>query len=149
MEKIQNFNDISKETLTYLGFFDDEMISKIPGYVISKLCKEAAESNLNFYVDPKKEFKEQEISEKAKDLIALIYYEYIANTDEKKQILHEWNLNEEEYTSIQKEKYNYENLFKNKKDTCKDTCVQLVEIKKETVFQKIRKIINKLKGCNY
>lgn len=135
MDKNQNISDISKETLTYLAFFDNEMISKIPSYVIRKLCQEAAESKLNFYINPNKKFEEQNISEKSKDLISLIYYEYIANEEEKKEILHKWNSNEDKYQNMQREKYNYNNLFKN------NVCVELVETKKETIFQKIKKLI--------
>lgn len=135
MDKNQNISDISKETLTYLAFFDNEMISKIPSYVIRKLCQEAAESKLNFYINPNKKFKEQNISEKSKDLISLIYYEYIANEEEKKEILHKWNSNEDKYQNMQREKYNYNNLFKN------NVCVELVGTKKKTIFQKIKKLI--------
>lgn len=142
MEKIQNISDISKETLAYLAFFDNDMIEKIPGYVIAKLCEEAADSKLDFYINPNKNFEEQEISEKSKDLISLIYYEYIANESEKKEILHKWNLNEKEYQNLQKEKYNYNNLFSNENNTC----VELVKVKEKTIFQKINKIIKKIFG---
>lgn len=141
MEKVQNISDISKETLTYLAFFDNEMIEKIPGYVISKLTKEAADSKLDFYINTNKKFEEQEISEKSKDLISLIYYEYIANEDEKKEILNKWNINEEEYQKLQKEKYNYENLFTHKEE---NNSVELVKIKKETLLEKIKKLFKKL-----
>lgn len=141
MEKILNINDISKETLTFLAFFDNKMIEKIPSYIITKLCEEAADSKLDFYINPNKSFKEQEISEKSKDLISLIYYEYIAEEKEKKEILKQWDLNEEKYQQIQKEKYSYDNLFKNKETT---NCVQLIEVKKDTIFQKIKKLIKKI-----
>lgn len=141
MEKVQNISDISKETLTYLAFFDNEMIEKIPGYVISKLCKEAADSKLDFYINPNKKFEEQEISEKSKDLISLIYYEYIANEDEKKEILNKWNINEEEHQKLQKEKYNYENLFVQKEE---NNSVEMINSKKETLLEKIKKIFKKL-----
>ena len=140
MEKILNISDISKETLTFLAFFDNEMIEKIPSSVITKLCEEAADSKLDFFIDTSKSFKEQKISEKGKDLIALIYYDYIAEEDEKKEILKQWNLNEENYRQTQEEKYNYDNLFKNKQTAEK---VQLIEIKKDTIFQKIRKLFKK------
>lgn len=137
MEKVQNISDISKETLTYLAFFDNEMIKKIPRYVISKLCEEAADSKLDFYIEPNKKFEEQRISEKSKDLIALIYYEYIANDSEKKEIFGSWNLNEREFENLQKEKYNYENLFPNKENISTEITV----IKKKTLFQKIKNLI--------
>lgn len=97
MENIETIEDISKETLTFLSFFDSKMIEKIPGSVIKKLCEEAAESKQDFYIDVNENFANQKISEKSKDLIALIYYDYIADEDEKKEILNQWNINEKNY----------------------------------------------------
>lgn len=141
MESVQNISDISKETLTFLAFFDNKMIEKIPGHIITKLCEEAADSKLDFYIDVNKSFEEQKISEKSKDLISLIYYDYIAEEDEKKEILKQWNLNEKNYQNAQKEKYNYYNIFANKENT---TCVELIEVKRETIFQKIKNLLKKI-----
>ena len=147
MENVQNICDISKETLTFLAFFEDKLIKKIPSYVIIKLCEEAADSKLDFYIDSNKSFKEQIISERTKDLIALIYYDYIAEEEEKKEILKQWNLNEENYQNTQKEKYNYNKIFKNKETT---DSLQLIEIKEDTIFQKIKKLLKKyFKRENY
>jgi len=141
MEKILNISDISKETLTFLAFFDNKMIEKIPAHIITKLCEEAADSKLDFYIDVNKNFKEQKISEKSKDLISLIYYDYIAEEEEKKEILKQWNLNEEKYIQEQKEKYSYDNVFKNKET---EVCTQLIEVKKDTIFQKIKNLLRKI-----
>lgn len=141
MENIQSISDISKEVLTYLAFFDSSMIKKIPDYIIEKLCEEAADSNKDFYIETDKKFEEQKISEKSKDLIALIYYDYIAEEKEKGEILEQWNLNEKEYQNIQKEKYNYDNLFAKRENT---VGVELVEVKKETILQKIKRMLIKL-----
>lgn len=141
MKNIQNISDISKETLTFLAFFDNKMIEKIPVHIIAKLCEEAADSKLDFYINPNKNFSEQKISERSKDLIALIYYDYIAEENEKKEILEQWNLNEEKYRQVQEEKYSYDNLFKNKETT---DWAQLIEVKKDTIFQKIKKLIKKI-----
>lgn len=141
MEKILNICDISKETLTFLAFFDNKMIEKIPSYIITKLCEEAADSKLDFYIDTSKSFKEQEISDKSKDLISLIYYDYIAEEYEKNEILQQWDLNEKNYIQAQKEKYSYDNLFKSKETT---DCVELIEVKKDNIFQKIKNLIKKI-----
>lgn len=141
MENIQSISDISKEVLTYLAFFDSSMIKKIPDYIIEKLCEEAADSKKDFYIETDKKFEEQKISEKSKDLIALIYYDYIAEEKEKGEILEQWNLNEKEYQNIQKEKYNYDNLFAKRENT---VGVELVEVKKETILQKIKRMLIKL-----
>lgn len=139
MENVQNISDISKETLTFLAFFDNKMIEKIPVHVITKLCEEAADSKLDFYIDVNKSFKEQKISEKSKDLISLIYYDYIAEEDEKREILKQWNLNEKDYQNAQKEN---DNIFIKKKEN--PTCVELIEVKKETIFQKIKNLFKKI-----
>lgn len=141
MQMVQNISDISKETLTFLAFFDKKMIEKIPANIIKRLCDEAADSNLDFYIDASRTFEEQEISEKSKDLISLIYYYCIAEEDEQKEILKQWNLNETNYQNDQKEKYNYDNLFKQKENI---THVELIKVEKETIFQKIKKLLKKL-----
>ncbi len=93
MEDNYNICDISKETLTFLAFFDSNMIKRIPDYIIAKLCEQAADSKMNFYIDETKKFEEQNISEKCKDMISLIYYNYIAGEDEKKEIIEKWCIN--------------------------------------------------------
>lgn len=142
MTNVQSISDISKETLIFLGFFEKSMIEKIPFYVITKLCEEAADSKLEFYIDLDKSFEEQQISEKSKDLIALIYYEYIASKEEKKKLLTQWNYNEKEYEEMKKEKYSFEDIFKHPKEMPIST--DLVVVKKENIFTKIAKLIKNL-----
>lgn len=142
MENVRNISDTSKEALTFLAFFDKKMLENIPGYVIAKLCEEAADSKLNFYIDVNKKFKDQQISEKGKDLISLIYYSYIAEENEKKEILEQWSLNEKNYKNAQNERYNYEELFTKKKES--SSSFELVEMRKEKIFQKIKKFLKKI-----
>lgn len=146
MEKIQNISDIAKETITFLAFWDEEMIKKIPDKVISKLCEEAAESNLDFYVETTKSFEEQEISEKSKDLMSLIYYSYVAGQDEKSKILHQWNQNEKIFQNEQNNKYNPEELFRKRpnleQNSAKET--MMIEHKKDSIFQKIKTLLRRI-----
>lgn len=139
---MENISDISKEALTFLAFFDNKMLEKIPTHVITKLCEEAADSKMNFYIDINKKFEEQQISEKGKDLISLIYYSYIAEENEKKEILDQWNLNEKNYQNIQNQRYNYDNLFKKRKES--NNSIELIEVKKKTIFQKIKNLLKKI-----
>lgn len=144
MENVQNISDISKETLTFLAFFDHKMIEKIPNYVIAKLCEKAADSDLSFYIDTNKSFTEQTISEKSKDLISLIYYEYIAEEDEKEELLEKWNLNDENYQKVLREKYNTDNIFKDKQGKMSVENTNLpIEVKQESFFEKLVNIIKK------
>lgn len=144
MEKVQNISDISKETLTFLSYFDKKLIEKIPNYIITKLCEEAADSKLNFYIDTSKSFVEQAISEKSKDLISFIYYDYIAEEQEKEEILKQWNLNEKNFQKDLREKYNIDNILKNKRrETFIENTNLPVEIKEESFLKKLVNFIKK------
>lgn len=149
MEKVQNISDISKETLTFLAFFDNKMIEKIPSYIITKLCEEAADSKSDFYIDTSKSFEEQNISEKSKDLLALIYYDYIAEEEEKKEIIEQWELNEEKYNNIQNQKYSYDNLFAKNSQKQEINKTNLpIKVEKENVFKRLIKYIKSILNKN-
>lgn len=100
-------------------------------------------------IDKNKTLKEQDILPETKDLIALIYYSYIATEGEKEEILQIWNENEILYQEKIKKKYNLENIFrkeKSKKENSKEENNKaMVEYKKSTfqkIFDKIREIFN-------
>ena len=135
---MQTISDISKETLTFLAFFDNEMVNKIPNKVMVKLCEEAADSMKDFFIDPNKNFEDQEISEESKNFISLIYYNYIADEVEKKEI-------DKKFEAHQKEIYNTDNLFKNPStiDNQQYTKENMMIEYKESL---LKKIINKLKN---
>ena len=104
-------------------------------------------SNIVVKIDKNKELKDQNISEGCKDLIAIIYYRFIATEDEKREIIKAWNNNEMSYQNMLREKYNVDNIFKDKTD--KNTDKQkiensLVEIKKDSLIEKIKRFLNKI-----
>ena len=142
---MQTISDISKETLTFLAFFDNEMVNKIPNKVMVKLCEEAADSMKDFFIDPNKNFEDQEISEESKNFISLIYYNYIADEVEKKEIENKWNDNDKKFEAHQKEIYNTDNLFKNPStiDNQQYTKENMMIEYKESL---LKKIMNKLKN---
>ena len=113
-----------------------------------KLLEELSEgSNIVVKIDKNKELKDQNISEGCKDLIAIIYYRFIATEDEKREIIKAWNNNEMSYQNMLREKYNVDNIFKDKTD--KNTDKQkiensLVEIKKDSLIEKIKRFLNKI-----
>lgn len=86
--------DVYKEALTFIAYFDKELLERLPQDMFEKLTNLAAESNTEFYVDVTKTLAEQKISEECKDLISLIYYNCIADETEKNEILRMWNIND-------------------------------------------------------
>lgn len=73
----------------------------------------AETSRITVNIDRYKKLEEQEISEDCKDLISLIYYNYVANGNDKEEILKCWNKNEEKYQNELNEKYNANDIFNN------------------------------------
>ncbi len=139
MKKIQKMEDIYKEVLTILAYFNDELIEKIPAKVFKELRELAADSKANFYIDTEKDLDKQDISEESKNLISLIYYSFIADEKEKRELLKMWNENETRYQEILREKYSSDRIFQNR---TKET--SMIEYKKETLFDTIKKFIKKI-----
>lgn len=140
-------SNIAAETMQVLRYFDRNFRSKISSDFL-KLLEELSEgSNIVVKIDKNKELKDQNISEGCKDLIAIIYYRFIATEDEKREIIKAWNNNEMSYQNMLREKYNVDNIFKDKTD--KNTDKQkiensLVEIKKDSLIEKIKRFLNKI-----
>ena len=106
-------DDIAKETLYILKYFDSNFVSKIPNKFLENLKNLAKTSQITVNIDRYKKLEEQEVSEDCKDLISLIYYNYVANENDKEEILKCWNKNEERYQNELNEKYNASDIFKN------------------------------------
>ncbi len=145
MIEVNNFNVISKEVLTVLSYCDKNIINKIPNSLIKELVNYAADSNIECVINSEKKLEEQNISEESKDLIALIYYSFIANEEGKKEIKENWDINETKYQEDLKDKYNVDNIFKNKNNINNENMC-LVEYKEKNIIIKfIKKIIDKFK----
>ncbi len=152
MEKI---DDVCKEVITILGFFNIDVIEKIPSKILKKLNELAADSELNCYIDKEKDLIDQDISEKSKDLIALLYYSYIATENEKNELLKIWNDNERKYQKELNEKYNPDNIFQKVLD-CESTNIEnlkndndtaLIEYK-ESFFAKLKNFVFRILHIN-
>lgn len=146
MKQIQEINDVCKEVLTILAYFDNGLIEKIPARVFDQLKELAADSKSDFYIDTEKNLDEQNISEKSKDLISLIYHNFVADENEKNELSKIWNENENKYQEELKEKYNPDKIFQNsaKDASTIENNTAMVEYRKENIFDKIRKFIKNI-----
>lgn len=77
--------DVVKETLYILNYFNSNFVAKIPNNFLEELKKIAKTSKINVNIHKSKKLEEQKISEDCKDLISLIYYNYVASKEEKKK----------------------------------------------------------------
>ena len=148
MENTQEINNVCKEVITILGFFNNDVIEKIPSEILKKLNELAADSKLNYYIDKEKNLINQNISEKSKDLIALLYYSYIATQNEKDELSKIWNENENKYQEELYKIYNPNNIFKKIEnqetiDIKNNSITSLINYN-ESFFIKLKKFVFKI-----
>ena len=87
-------NNTAKEVLMLLLYSKAETQSKVPKSIVDKLTDLASKSDIEVNIK-NKDFIENDISSDALDLFSIIYYSYIADENEKKDILYSWINNEQ------------------------------------------------------
>ena len=133
MTDSQEINDIAKETIYVLKNFNPTFTSKISKRILKDLEELAKTSKKEVKIDKTKSLKDQNILPETKDMIALLYYNYIALPEEKKEIIQKWNENEARYQERLRRKYNLDNVFK-KENTKENNNTSMIEYKKN-IFQ--------------
>jgi len=133
-----------------LKILDRNLVFKIPKNVIDMIENEKSE-DYSFQLDYSKKLSEQKISKTTELFLTALDLKYWCNEEEKQQISNAMVENEKKYQKELKEKYNPENIFRNRNDSLNNNIqqqetaqsIQMIEYKKESLF---KKIVNKLKG---
>ena len=126
------------ETLDILNHLDKEYTSKIPQSLMNFFEKNKSKDYIcNF--DHTKKISEMGIKEITKDILTIIYIKYWANPDEKEEYTILLKENEEKYQKYLNEKYNPDNIFKNKQAKMEkvEKSVPMV-VYKQSIFAKIK-----------
>ena len=127
------------EVLNSISFND---YCKIPKEKIH-FFKVNAEKNVEFDYNPDKTFQEQNISDTAKTIIAILFRDYWATEEQREKII---RVQQQERIRIEKEKqekYKSNELFNNKKEKEKQE-VALVEVKELKWYKKIFDFFKKI-----
>lgn len=130
----QEYRIAATEVLVILNNFSEEVLNKIPKKLI-EFFKEVSIKDYEFKLDYN---KEKQITNKTKDLLAMVYRNYLCNENERKEFDKRLFQNEEKYQNNLKEKYN-PNIFENKKEESSQR-ISLVEYK-EVWYKKLLKNI--------
>lgn len=135
------------EVLEILKYIPLKDYNKIPESKI-KIFKKNANKNYKFYFNPNETFEEQKVSIKAKAILGILFRDYWAIEFQREKINSKQNYERQKIEELKKEKYNSDNIFKNKKtqiviDDIKNNELQLIEYK-ETFFNKLIKFIKHL-----
>ena len=132
------------EIIEILKYVPDEDVQKIPESEI-EFYKKNMDNDYDYRLDMTKELEEQEISDITKAIFANIFRDYWATSNQKERIEEKEKHELEKLEEEKREKYNPNNIFKNKQEEILEVKSNLpVEIKKETFFKKLISFIKRL-----
>lgn len=139
------YSEAAVEVLDILKHTREEDVKKIPRKFIEFLENNKSKTYIAD-LDHTKRIKEMDLKPKTQALLGLIYLKYWANEEENSEFKKRARENEIKYQEELREKYNIDNLFKNKEEVVREENVQkeisLQIVQKETFIQRI---INKIK----
>lgn len=130
-----------------LNYIDEEYVKRIPEKV-RDFFKEERDENYKLEIDVNKPLEEQNLKRKTMVILAILNMNYWCDKEEeKKEIIESLSKNEEIYQKEIREKYNPDNIFKNKDNQEDDITntnldTQLIEYENQSF---IEKILNRIK----
>ncbi len=140
------------EVLEIIKYFPEEEYNKIPKEKI-EFYKNNMDKNYEFTINPEIDLSGQNISKEANAIIVTLYEDYFATEKQKVKIKEILELNQKKAEQEKREKYNTDDLFKNKKENSENNNFQipynntqetaLVEYK-ESFFIRFKNFILKL-----
>ncbi len=129
---------------TFINLLDEYNKNKIP-QKLREYFKNNRDINYSKEINPNRPIKEQNLKEETLALIALLNLQYWCEDETEKQRLKKiYDNNENEYQIKLREKYNPDNLFKNKQKNIEfnqHSQTALVEYKEDSIFKKIKRFI--------
>ena len=145
-------NKISKaysEVYEILQLLDNEFISKLPKKFIEFIENEK-DNEYTININPNIPLEEQDLLEDTVNILAMLKLDYWSTEDEKQELLSILNQNEKEYQAELHEKYNPDNIFKNK-SSIQSEQISLVPIKEKNfilkLFEKLKNMFQKNEKC--
>ena len=137
---------------TFIELLDECSKNKIP-QKLRKFFKMEKDRTYIKNINPNIPIKEQNLKEETLALIAMLNLQYwCEDENEKEKLKNIYNENEIRHQEELKEKYNPDNLFKNKIKTNVEGIEQeqtdMVQYRKENIFSKIKRLLLKLLNKN-
>lgn len=145
-----------KEVLEIIRYFPPKEYAKIPEERI-EFYQKNMDKDYNFIINPEIDLSEQNISPEANAIIVNLFSEYFATEEQKVKIKEILNINQKREEQEKREKYNPDNIFKNryknstgevnKKVTEGTVNTEIVEYK-ESFFTRFKNFIFKILHIN-
>jgi len=133
------------EVLEILKYVSQEDYNKIPQEKLN-LFKINANKDYKFQYDPQKTLDEQNVSKIAKAIIGLLFRDYWATATQREKIVRKQNYDRMKLEQEKQEKYNPDDIFKEKQSYKNSTNMENTSIVKykesflSKILQKIKKI---------
>lgn len=127
---------VAAQVNAILEVSSDEVRERIPENVI-RYFKDIASKDYYFSYDNSKTLLNQNIRKETREILAIIYRDYICNNDEKKQFLEKRQKIDYQNELKKREKYSYDNLFRNKEKINKPEKVEIIERNEPNLVMKI------------
>lgn len=140
-----NTKNAYAEVITIIDLLEEDFKNKLPNKLIEFLRTEKSE-NYIVKISPNIPLEEQQLLKETIDILAMLKLNYwCSNEAEKQELLDLLNENEKTYQKELHEKYNPDNLFKNRNNNVKEMQTEqtaIIEYKKPNF---IIIILNKIK----
>lgn len=126
----KEFAEASAEINEIFKYLPKEEVEKIPSK-LREFFKEVSSKDYVTNINPNMPLDKQQIKEKTKDIIALIYRNYWCSEEERKELDQKLIENDKKFEEELREKYNPDNIFKNNVTTTKKEESEVKEAKIE------------------
>lgn len=130
------------EVVEVLKYMSKEDVNKIPKDIV-RYYTDNRDTSYNFKIDMEKAFEQQNLSEKAKIVLAMLYRDYWSTEKQKEKIKQKEKYDLYKLELKKQEKYNSDNIFENRKIKRIEENKALVEHKKETLCNKFIQFIRR------
>lgn len=144
----EEYMNAYSEVLEILQHISLEEFNKIPKEMIDTF-KKNANNEYRFKYNPNKTLKQQNVSKRARYIIAILFRDYWATPYQKEKIKQKEKHDLQKMEEKLREKYNPDNIFKNKhnqEEQVIETHNELVEYKEQKWYQNLfMKILRLLK----
>ena len=134
------------EVLEVLNHMSKEDYNKIPKDML-EMFQTNCNNECQFRYDLNKEFEDQEISRRAKLILAILFRDYWATPYQKEKIIAKQNCERQKLEQQKFEKYNPERIFENIRQPIIEEVKNInsmIEVKEEKWYQKIFNLIKNL-----
>ena len=113
---VNEYGKVLKEVYEIINNSNNEVRNKIP-YRFKKYVYKNMDINFNVTIDNEKNLVNQEhIHEKTKDILTLIYRDYLVDSNEKEKLINEEIEIKRKIEEEKLKKYNTDNLFKKRQN---------------------------------